>query len=570
MQESVTSGDLRRAAIPLGIGLVGLAVASWSRFGDPLLAPPGLWVLPVLGAVALLAALHAPFGRGSLGLGTVALPLAALAFGPVAAAGLGAAVAVVSEPLRRELASPPAAGEGGAGGTLRVTGRVLLACLAAVVAWELLRASPEIAGAESEIVTAGAVAALVYLLALPALGTAAAHAGGEDPDWPSLLAPLVLDLGGWVLGLAVAWVAATTGWGAALVIAAGVALLAGEALRNRRATAGAYRRLADLQKVTRASHRMVFRTLDLTGIAEELHRECRAVLPFDWFQLELLAGVEGPRSWQAGPDGLVTEGVPVPPRSPVVKGRKRWDWRRVERSLATEEEELARLRLWCDPRNVDAEALELLDALLPQMASSVARALLDREAKRDPLTDLPDRRALEKYLARAFARAREEGVSMAVVMCDLDGFKRINDIGGHTTGDRALVEVAHALDTHRREQDLCGRYGGDEFMLVLEDTAGATALAIAERLRSAVGARRVPDLERLPLRLCAGVAAFPELPVRSVEELVQLADEALYESKRRGRDRCLLHRGRGRFQSSAGEIHEDPETPDLEPPTLFA
>src|SRR5262249_8798739 len=159
-------------------------------------------------------------------------------------------------------------------------------------------------------------------------------------------------------------------------------------------------------------------------------------------------------------------------------------------------------------------ALGLLGRLLAQMADSIHRSLLDREAREDPLTGVVVRRVLERRLREVHARCLEEGGNMAVLLCDLDFFKRINDTYGHGVGDEALVAVAQILDDSRRDTHLCCRYGGEEFTLLLEATDGATALAIADRLR-----RKVESLQflagehRVPLTLSVGVAAFPELHI---------------------------------------------------------
>jgi diguanylate cyclase (GGDEF)-like protein len=240
--------------------------------------------------------------------------------------------------------------------------------------------------------------------------------------------------------------------------------------------------------------------------------------------------------------------------------------------LASGERTVGRLRLWCDPRRLDEEAVEWLEALLPEITSSILGAVLDREARHDPLTGLPDRRALEERLMRAFRRSQHEGVPTAVIMCDLDRFKRINDKYGHPVGDQALSALAKVLEEHQREDDLCCRYGGEEFSIVLEKTDGVTALAVAERLRWAIEHHIFTvNGNKIPLRVSAGVACFPELHVKEGLELLELADVALYEAKRQGRNRCLLNLGRGRFRKVDGVI-VDPENPppEIEAPTLFA
>ena len=206
------------------------------------------------------------------------------------------------------------------------------------------------------------------------------------------------------------------------------------------------------------------------------------------------------------------------------------------------------------------------------MGASVHRALLDREAKEDALTGVPLRRVLEGRLHAAFRRACDDGIAIAVVMCDIDHFKRINDTFGHGTGDRALVAVARALDGARRPGDLLCRYGGEEFTLLLENTDGRAALAQAESLRRAIAAIRLEENgQPVPLTLSAGVASFPELHVKAAGELLLLADAALYQAKRSGRNRCLLDLGGGRFRDVVGAVvaADAAERPPVEPPQIF-
>ncbi len=203
--------------------------------------------------------------------------------------------------------------------------------------------------------------------------------------------------------------------------------------------------------------------------------------------------------------------------------------------------------------SLEPTSVELLDSLLPQVASSVHRALLDRRAKHDALTGLADRGVLEARLEAVFTAIRDEGGTMAVIMCDLDRFKKVNDTYGHDVGDRALLRIAEVLEKHRRETDLCCRYGGEEFAVVLDQTNGETAQRVAERLRLEVQ-RTVFTAkdERVHLRLSAGIAAYPELFVKDGKELLVLADEALRMAKSQGRNRSLLHLGRGKYRKSDG------------------
>ena len=161
-------------------------------------------------------------------------------------------------------------------------------------------------------------------------------------------------------------------------------------------------------------------------------------------------------------------------------------------------------------------------------------------ADRDELTGLLNRRAFLVNAEGAAERARRGGTPLALVLLDLDHFKRINDEHGHLTGDRALRLAAEAVTATLRSGDAVGRYGGEEFCLLLPGTDAGTAEAIAERIRRNVAAVRI-DTDRGPLLLTAsfGVAALgPE--ATTVHELLVRADAALYAAKEQGRDRVVV------------------------------
>ena len=117
-----------------------------------------------------------------------------------------------------------------------------------------------------------------------------------------------------------------------------------------------------------------------------------------------------------------------------------------------------------------------------------------------------------------------------------------------------------------RCDDLCARYGGEEFVLLFEETTGETALEIAERLRKRVEALvvKAPTGERLVLTMSVGVAAAPELAVKGADDLLHLADQALYTAKHLGRNLCLLDTGQGRLRTAGGELVELAESTESE------
>jgi diguanylate cyclase (GGDEF)-like protein len=162
---------------------------------------------------------------------------------------------------------------------------------------------------------------------------------------------------------------------------------------------------------------------------------------------------------------------------------------------------------------------------------------LQELSQRDPLTELYNRRYIMEVMERELKRVRRGGRA-AVVMVDLDGFKRVNDNFGHLRGDALLAEIAAAVGRGVREVDVVGRYGGDEFLVIMPDTAGDEARIAAERLVQSVRAvgKRF-DAER-PVTASVGVAV-----ARSDDEvrpLVQRADRAAYAAKQAGGDRALL------------------------------
>jgi len=308
-------------------------------------------------------------------------------------------------------------------------------------------------------------------------------------------------------------------------------------------------------------------------VAARVLQECRQVVPLSWFHLEITAPGSAGGSWHAGPDGQLREGWPrVPAHPPPLPGvHRRAPWQLLERRLLSGGLELARLTLWCDPRRLRPEMLPLFDQLLPQLAGLVHRAVLDTQAHEDPLTGVALRRVLDVRLRAALESSRESGRPIAVALLDLDFFKRVNDRYGHAAGDRALVAVAEVLRRHAREGDLCARYGGEEFTLLFDGLGGEAALAIVERLRAEVEALAVDhEGERLPLSVSAGIAAYPEVPSRTAEELLQVADAALYEAKRLGRNCCLLHTGRGRYRDGKGRAVETGEPASPQAPQIFA
>ena len=155
----------------------------------------------------------------------------------------------------------------------------------------------------------------------------------------------------------------------------------------------------------------------------------------------------------------------------------------------------------------------------------------ERLARHDELTGLPNRRAFVETLAAEVARVRRTASPLSVVVADLDGFKRINDTFGHPAGDACLASIAVVLRETLRQYDSCFRWGGDEFTLILPETALDDAEIVCDRVAAAVVAGcRAPD--GMPLRVTCAPAQLDE--GMTGEDLVLAADEALLARKRRG------------------------------------
>jgi diguanylate cyclase (GGDEF)-like protein len=175
------------------------------------------------------------------------------------------------------------------------------------------------------------------------------------------------------------------------------------------------------------------------------------------------------------------------------------------------------------------------------------RALSDRLAAlstTDPLTGVPNRRALDEHLADEMARARRYGTPLAVVMLDLDHFKRLNDHYGHAAGDNVLRHVARVLEGEKRRGDTIARYGGEEFVAILSHADSTAAQIWAERVRARLGASAV-EIAGTIVNVTAsfGVAAAAGEGVPAGQTLLEAADSALYDAKARGRNRVVVHPG---------------------------
>jgi diguanylate cyclase (GGDEF)-like protein len=169
-----------------------------------------------------------------------------------------------------------------------------------------------------------------------------------------------------------------------------------------------------------------------------------------------------------------------------------------------------------------------------------AREALREQATKDHLTGLWNRRSILEILDREVARGRRDGRPVGLIVADLDYFKRVNDTHGHQAGDVVLRETARRMHAAVRPYDTLGRYGGEEFLVVLPNCDEEKSVQIAERLHRCVGERPVVAPEAtVSMTLSVGVTATNGEPVRA-EALLKMADDALFRAKRAGRDRVFL------------------------------
>jgi diguanylate cyclase (GGDEF)-like protein len=162
-------------------------------------------------------------------------------------------------------------------------------------------------------------------------------------------------------------------------------------------------------------------------------------------------------------------------------------------------------------------------------------------AATDPLTGLYNRRHFGEVLERCFAESIRYNQDLACIMCDLDGYKKLNDTLGHQFGDKVLQVTAKVITWNLRVMDVAARYGGDEFVILLPHASSELAMTVGERIHTQFALQMkalVPP--ETPLTVSMGIASVQHNRPLNSDMLVALADEALYEAKHRGKDRMIV------------------------------
>jgi len=187
----------------------------------------------------------------------------------------------------------------------------------------------------------------------------------------------------------------------------------------------------------------------------------------------------------------------------------------------------------------------VLNATLPGLAVALNNALshenLQRVAALDPLTGIYNRRFGMQRLTEEFSRSIRSGDPLGLLMLDLDHFKAVNDTYGHLVGDRVLQTVVRSVRKILREGDVLMRYGGEEFIILLPGAGRDDVVMMGERVRRTVAEAEITEGgQRIPITISIGGSGLPDKVATQPQDLIAVADAALYASKEAGRDRCIV------------------------------
>jgi diguanylate cyclase (GGDEF)-like protein len=219
-------------------------------------------------------------------------------------------------------------------------------------------------------------------------------------------------------------------------------------------------------------------------------------------------------------------------------------------------ERLAIVNLLCSQAAISLENARLyaekakyayiLESKVAERTSELEKANqeLSRLATLDGLTQVPNRRRFDEYLAQEWKRSQREQQTLSLILCDVDFFKLYNDYYGHQSGDHCLQQVAQAMQRAvKRPADLVARYGGEEFVVILPNTEAEGAIIVAQALQNQVASLKILHAKSQVsdyITLSLGVSSMIPLPDTAPKDLIAIADAALYEAKKQGRDRWVL------------------------------
>ncbi len=251
--------------------------------------------------------------------------------------------------------------------------------------------------------------------------------------------------------------------------------------------------------------------------------------------------------WQAPWTTVFNTGLAVSEQAVTIGGNRHGTYSMNCSLIRNQEDEVGGVMITlADITAIEKKNCELSGALQQLRRSQESITQKNRElealASQDPLTGLNNRRALVAELERQAELASSNNMPLSCIMLDIDHFKRVNDTLGHAVGDEVICAVANLLTMHCREEDTAGRIGGEEFVMVLPETDLARAAEIAERIRQ--GVERIAEDVTIAvntLSISLGVAELDE-SVKSLEQLLDHADQALYYAKNHGRNQVALYK----------------------------
>ena len=194
--------------------------------------------------------------------------------------------------------------------------------------------------------------------------------------------------------------------------------------------------------------------------------------------------------------------------------------------------------------HVCVSIFDVTDAVLYEQQLVESKKKLEELSKIDELTGISNRRHLMERLREELSHYKRSSCGFAVILLDVDNFKSVNDLRGHLCGDYVLRELASILKGQLREYDILGRYGGEEFGIVLPGVTVDQAMTVAERLRSKVEKSVFEhDSDKFNITITLGLASTEFGPEMSPNDLFKIADECLYQGKSSGRNCVVVHNG---------------------------
>jgi diguanylate cyclase (GGDEF)-like protein len=331
------------------------------------------------------------------------------------------------------------------------------------------------------------------------------------------------------------------------------------------------RRRAQESETLRQAGMTVAETLDPDEAVDRILEQLARVVPYDSASVQLLEGKElvivGGRGW-ADPKQVVGLRFAVPGENPntvVIQSGQPYllhdaprahpefnksphshilSWlgvplivrNRIVGLLSIDSEQ---------PGRFDGATVQLASAFANQVAMALENARLFEQVETrsitDPLTGILNRRGLDELGKVEFARSIRLERPFSVIMLDLDHFKEVNDTHGHEIGDRVLQEIAARCNMNIRETDFIGRYGGEEFVILLPETGAKLSGEVAERLRTVIAGEpfEVADGRKLKISASFGVSSRDDNS-QDLEKLISCADEAMYSAKHKGRNRVVF------------------------------